>query len=129
MSETGDEDLVQRIREIVVAVARVPEKGLGPDTCLFETGVLDSMRALRVVGDIERRFDLVIPQEEIETWVTLRAIADGVARLRAALPEALKESPGGKNSPPGAGPASREAEGPKPPRGARSSGMDGAQAP
>ena len=72
--------VVNQVRNIVAVVTRVPVSDLSSDTDLFDTGILDSMQALQVINDIERHFNVAIPDDEVGGYTTIRLIARGVSR-------------------------------------------------
>lgn len=75
-------DVAAQVRRIVSRVTRVPEEKLTPDVDLIDSGMVDSMRALQIVNDLERAFDVLIPDDEVGSFTTIRTIAEGIERLR-----------------------------------------------
>ncbi|HXZ42012.1 MAG TPA: acyl carrier protein [Terriglobales bacterium] len=52
------------------------EQELGPETNLIETGVIDSMSLLRLIGFLEERFGVEVPDEAVipDNFRSLKAI-------------------------------------------------------
>ncbi|MBI4616870.1 MAG: acyl carrier protein [Planctomycetes bacterium] len=76
------EKLLAEVRSVAAPVLRRSEDALPPGLDLVEAGLLDSLRSMHLANDLERRFDVRIPQDEIGSWTTLRAITAGIHRLR-----------------------------------------------
>lgn len=79
-------------REVVNRIARLfPEQleveAPAPDTDLFETGVLDSLRFVDLLAALEEAFGVRVSIEELEIddFRTLSRIADFVAAKRMSL--------------------------------------------
>lgn len=77
-----DEAIAADVRRIVSAITQVPPDRLAPDLDLIDAGLVDSLRALQIVNDLERFFDVLISDEEVGTYTTIRTITQGIARLR-----------------------------------------------
>jgi acyl carrier protein len=60
---------------------------LKPDDSLFELGVIDSLAVVKTIAYCEEQFEIEIPDEELipENFVTVRAIAELIERLRASV--------------------------------------------
>ncbi len=54
----------EKIRAIVAAVAKRPVE-LSDDESLFESGILDSFSLIDLVAEIEREFQVKIPDSEL----------------------------------------------------------------
>lgn len=76
--ETRNE-LQQRVLEIVAEVAEVPLEQIPPEALLADLDI-DSLRALRIVAEVERRWSIVIGEEEIGAIRSMRDILDLVER-------------------------------------------------
>ncbi|APR82179.1 Acyl carrier protein [Minicystis rosea] len=65
----------------------VPPDQIGDDEPLFESGMgVDSVEALALMSAIEKRFDIVIPDDEIgiALFQDIRTLAEVVDRIAAA---------------------------------------------
>lgn len=67
------------VAELVAAKARVDRARVLPTARLIDFG-LDSVRALELVVDLEQRFGLEIPDQDLATAQTVEDIARYVAR-------------------------------------------------
>ena len=56
------------------------------DEDLFDAGVLDSMRTIELIVELENRFDIHVPVSEFgrDDWNTANKIIEGVTELRNA---------------------------------------------
>ncbi len=73
------DDIRQLVLEIVADVAEVPADTISPDAMLADLDI-DSLRALRIVAAVERRWSIVIGEEEIGTIRSMRDILNLVER-------------------------------------------------
>ncbi len=74
----------QEVATIVSAITKSPLEMIQPDTDLRMQLNVDSLQGLQIVAAIERRFGVTVPDEEIDLYGNVRAIADTVDRLRGA---------------------------------------------
>jgi acyl carrier protein len=72
------------VRAILVDVVGIDPDDLDDDLDLVDEGLIDSMLSLQIVNALERRFDVRIPDEDLEEYVSVNAIAAGIAELRTA---------------------------------------------
>lgn len=77
------DDVEHEVRRIVAQVAKVPETRLQPDTDLKVDLNVDSLLGLQIVAVLEQRFQLTVPDEDLDLYTTVGAIADTVKRLQA----------------------------------------------
>jgi len=70
--ETSD-DLQRSVLAIVADVAEVPVETIAPDALLADLDI-DSLRALRIVAEVERRWNIVIGEAEIGAIRSMRDI-------------------------------------------------------
>jgi acyl carrier protein len=75
-------DLRRRVLEIVAEVAEVPLEKIPPDALLADLDI-DSLRALRIVAEVERRWGIVIGEEEIGA---IRSMPDILALVERKSP-------------------------------------------
>lgn len=76
--------VMSEVQHLLSKLTQLPVEQLPPEVDLFDSGALDSMRALQLLNDLERRFGVAIPQERVSDFTTPRAIADLVGQLQAA---------------------------------------------
>jgi acyl carrier protein len=70
----ADEELREALRGIIAEVAEIDEV---PDAESFKNLGIDSMMAIEIVAEVERRYKLKIPEQELEQIKDL----DSVVRL------------------------------------------------
>ena len=64
----------------------IPVDRLGSDENIRQVGMINSLLAVQLISFLETRFDITIPDEELEmrNFATLAAMVSIVERLRAA---------------------------------------------
>jgi acyl carrier protein len=72
------------VTEIVSQELGVPASTVTPDANLREVEGADSVKVLRVIAKIERRYDVELEDEDIFGASSVRDVADVVARAVAA---------------------------------------------
>ena len=75
------QELKDELREIIAEVAEIDEV---PDEALFTDLGIDSMMAIEIVADVERKYEISMPEDELEELVTLNAVYDKVRAKLAA---------------------------------------------
>jgi acyl carrier protein len=71
MSDT----LKDELRKIIVEVTEVED--IPEDTSFADLGI-DSMMAIEIVADVEKKYDLVISEEELSELTNLKAVYNKV---------------------------------------------------
>ncbi len=69
-------DLKEKLRAIVAEVAEIDEV---PDTEPFKELGIDSMMAIEIVAEVERRYKIKIPEQELEQVRDLDSVVTLVA--------------------------------------------------
>ncbi|HZT30997.1 MAG TPA: phosphopantetheine-binding protein [Bryobacteraceae bacterium] len=77
------DDLIQRVRNVIASVKRLPPEKVSVDSAFQELG-MDSMDAVEVLFALENEFDISIPDDEARSVHTVREMAEGIERLIAA---------------------------------------------
>jgi acyl carrier protein len=72
----SQKDLREALRAIVAEVAEIDEV---PDAQPFKDLGIDSMMAIEIVSEIERRYKLKVPEQELEQIVDLDSVVALVA--------------------------------------------------
>ncbi len=67
--------LKNELREIIVEVTEIEE--IPEDTPFADLGI-DSMMAIEIVADVEKKYDITITEEELADLVHLQAVYDKV---------------------------------------------------
>ena len=72
----AQEELREALRSIVAEIAELDEV---PDDKLFKDLGIDSMMAIEIVAEVERRYKLKIPEQELEQIRDLNSVLSLVA--------------------------------------------------
>lgn len=70
----------EKVREIVCELLELTDEEITPDGLFNEDYGADSLRAIEILGALEREFGIVIDQAELPGMVNLRAVTEIVAR-------------------------------------------------
>lgn len=77
-------EITATITEIAAAELGVPAASLAPDTGLRAIAGIDSVKVLRMIARIERKYDIELPDEDVFELTTIEGT---VSAVRAALAE------------------------------------------
>ena len=77
-------DIEITIREVIGRVSRVDVSSLGRDDDLVEHLGVDSLQGLQILAGVEKRFDVMLPDDELITFRTIGRIEAAVQKLLAA---------------------------------------------
>jgi acyl carrier protein len=75
------QELKESLREIIAEVAEIDEV---PDEAKFTDLGIDSMMAIEIVADVERKYGISMPESELQELVSLNAVYDKVRAKLAA---------------------------------------------
>jgi len=75
------EKLKEEIKKIVSEVSEVPQEELKEDARFVEDLGIDSMMALEIVANIEKKYKVVIPEEEIPKIRSLKDVYNIMEKL------------------------------------------------
>jgi len=75
------EKLKEEIKKIVSEVSEIPQEQLKEDARFVEDLGIDSMMALEIVANIEKKYKVVIPEEEIPKIRSLKDVYDIMEKL------------------------------------------------
>ena len=70
------EKIKEEVKELVSNITEIPEEELKEDAKFVEDLGIDSMMALEIVASIEKKYKLVIPEEEIPEISSLQSVYD-----------------------------------------------------
>lgn len=73
--------LLVDVTGIVSRAANVSADQLAPDLDLIASGTIDSLSALHIVSKLERTFGVLIPEEDLEKYITIDAITAEISKL------------------------------------------------
>ena len=82
----SNEFLEQEVVKIVSRITKVPATRLLPDTDLKASLNVDSLQGLQIVAALENQFDISLPDEELDSYTSIRLIVETVKRLRPSTP-------------------------------------------
>jgi len=80
-SQINLEEAKKEIKKLVAEIAEKTEEEVKEDAQFAEDLGIDSMMALEIVATIEKRYKLVIPEEEIPNIRSLRSVYDLLEKL------------------------------------------------
>ncbi len=75
------QELKEELREIIAEVAEIDDV---PEDAKFADLGIDSMMAIEIVADVERKYGISMPEDELQELVTLNAVYDKVRAKIAA---------------------------------------------
>ena len=77
-------DLREQLRDIIAEVGELDDaESITDDAHLFTDLGLDSMQALEIVLEIERRWDLTVPEDDLQKIQSLKDAVELAERLGA----------------------------------------------
>ncbi|MBM3244827.1 MAG: acyl carrier protein [Candidatus Omnitrophica bacterium] len=65
MPKKTPEEIKKEVRKLISDITEVPEKDLKEDAKFVEDLGIDSMMALEIVASLEKKYKVVIPEDEI----------------------------------------------------------------
>jgi acyl carrier protein len=72
----------QEVVSVVARLTKVPESRLTPDTDLRAELNVDSLQGLQIIAALEKRFDVTLADDELDSYTTVGSIAETIRRLR-----------------------------------------------
>jgi acyl carrier protein len=75
------EEIKKDVKSLIAEISEISVDNLGDDARFFEDLGIDSMRALEIVASIEKKYKLIIPEEDIPKIRSLRSIYDLLDRI------------------------------------------------
>lgn len=80
MAPKNFEVIKQEVKKAVAAIIEIPESKLTDDIKFIEDLGIDSMMALEIVASIEKKYKVVIPEEDIPKMRCLRDIYNSLEK-------------------------------------------------
>ena len=77
---TTEDELTQRVLRIIAETQRKDVSEVKLDSSFEELGI-DSMDGVNIVFALENEFNINVPDEEVKTIRSVRAMVDGVRKL------------------------------------------------
>ena len=74
-------DIKNEVVAVIAQVAKVPESQLTPDTDLRNDLNVDSLQGLQIMALLEKKFDVSIPDEELDMYTSVRLIVEIIEQL------------------------------------------------
>ncbi len=74
--------VTEQVIAVVARVADVDPERLDPEADLREAYGVDSLLGLQIVAALENRFDLEVPDEDLDCYTTVHSIVALVRRLQ-----------------------------------------------
>lgn len=74
-------ELEKEMKELVATVIGIPSASLNPDADFAKDLDVDSMKAIEITGAIEKRFKIIVPEEQIRKIRTLNQAIDLAKQL------------------------------------------------
>jgi acyl carrier protein len=74
------------VAEIVSRITKAPIEKIGPDTHLKNELNVDSLQGLQILAVIEKRFGVSVPDDELDSYTSIREIVRTVENSRASGP-------------------------------------------
>ena len=75
--------LERRVSEIVANITKCSPEQLRPDMDLRKELNVDSLQGLMIVAAIEKKFGVLIPDDELDNYATIQMIAGAIQRLQS----------------------------------------------
>ncbi len=74
-------DLLERVRSVIARYLQIPVEGVRADTKLEDLG-LDSLGSLELIFELEEVFQVVVPNERVSDFATVRQVCEGIEGLQ-----------------------------------------------
>jgi len=81
MEKNSYDKIQKEIKQLVSEVSEIPLKDLKDDARFAEDLGIDSMKALEIVAAVEKKYRLIVPEEEIPSLRSLQQIFALVEKL------------------------------------------------
>ncbi len=83
--------LTKDITAIVSRIAEVPAADISPQHDLRVEHGVDSLLGLQIVAALEKRYDVRVPDEDLDKYVRVEDIAAVIGRLTGAGPQSAAD--------------------------------------
>lgn len=74
------ETIEKKVKDCFASIAKLDNNLLKMDENLFDSYGIDSMKAIKLVSDVEVEFDIDILDEEAQNLLTLKDVVDLISR-------------------------------------------------
>lgn len=72
----------EEIKNIVAEIIEIPAEKISPDADFFNDLSVDSLKAIEIVAAFEKKFRVIIPEQDIPNIRTLRQIIEYTKHLK-----------------------------------------------
>jgi acyl carrier protein len=77
-----NDNFEQEIKEMVSDIIEVPIEKLDTDADLFKDLSIDSLKAIEIVAAFEKKYRVIIPEDEIPKITTIRQIIEYTKNIK-----------------------------------------------
>lgn len=70
------------VRKMIAEITEVPEKELSPDADFFNDLGIDSLKAIEIVAAFEKKYRIVIPENDIPNIRNLKQVLKYTEKLK-----------------------------------------------
>ena len=78
----SDETVAQRVIRVFATFKKVPPEEIRMDTTFEELG-LDSLDGLNLIFELEEEFDIVVPDDRVQSMKSVSEVVDGIEGILA----------------------------------------------
>lgn len=78
----ADETVEERVVRVFSEFKKIPVEQVQMDTTFEELG-LDSLDGLNLIFELEEEFDLVVPDDKVQSMKSVREVVEGIEQLLA----------------------------------------------
>jgi acyl carrier protein len=73
--------LEQEVIAVVAAITKAPSARITPDTDLRVDLNVDSLQGLQIVAALEKRFNVELSDEDLDSYTSVRSICEAIRRV------------------------------------------------
>ena len=81
----SDETIAQRVIRVFATFKKVPVEDIRMDTTFEELG-LDSLDGLNLIFELEEEFDMVVPDDKVQSMKSVSEVVDAIESIMANPP-------------------------------------------
>jgi acyl carrier protein len=74
--------LEEEVKKIIADITEVPVEKLTPDTDFFNDLGIDSLKAIEIVAAFEKKYRIIIPENDIPNIRNLRQVLEYTKKLK-----------------------------------------------
>jgi acyl carrier protein len=72
----------EEVKNMVAEIIEIPAEEITPDADLFNDLSIDSLKAIEIVAAFEKKFRIIIPEQDIPNIRTLKQIVEYTKHLK-----------------------------------------------